>query len=49
MKKWSRSTAYPRKHGIRLSGIMGHTGEIKENEIKLCRELALKKLGLEVT
>lgn len=38
-----------RKHGIRLSGIMGHTGEIKENEILLCRELAMKKLGLEVT
>lgn len=34
-----------RKHGIRLSGIMGHTGEIKENEIALCRELALKKLS----
>lgn len=35
-----------RKHGIRLAGIMGHTGEIKEPEIKLCREYALKKLGL---
>lgn len=34
-----------RKHGIKLSGIMGHTGEIKENEIALCRELALKKLN----
>lgn len=36
-----------RKHGIKLSGIMGHTGEIKENEIDLCRNLALKKLGKE--
>ncbi len=35
-----------RKHGIRLAGIMGHTGEINENEIQLCREMALKKLGL---
>lgn len=31
-----------RKHGIRLSAIMGHTGEITEQEIKLCREHALK-------
>lgn len=31
-----------RKHGIKLSGIMGHTGEIKENEIELCREIALR-------
>lgn len=34
-----------RKHGIRLSGIMGHTGEIKEKEIELCRSLALRKLA----
>ena len=34
-----------RKHGIRLAGIMGHTGEIREQEIKLCREYALKKLN----
>jgi predicted amino acid dehydrogenase len=34
-----------RKHGIRLSGIMGHTGEINENEIALCREIALKKMA----
>lgn len=34
-----------RKHGIRLSGIMGHTGEIKEKEIELCRSYALKKLN----
>ena len=34
-----------RKHGIRLAGIMGHTGEIKENEIELCRSYALKKLN----
>ena len=33
-----------RKHGIRLSGIMGHTGEIKDNEIELCRRLALERL-----
>ncbi len=33
-----------RKHGIRLAGIMGHTGEIKESEIQLCRQYALKKL-----
>ncbi len=33
-----------RKHGIKLSGIMGHTGEIKENEIELCRGIALKNL-----
>jgi predicted amino acid dehydrogenase len=33
-----------RKHGIRLAGIMGHTGEIKEQEIQLCREYAIKKL-----
>ena len=35
-----------RKHGIRLAGIMGHTGEIKEQEILLCRQYALKKLGI---
>lgn len=33
-----------RKHGIRLASIMGHTGEIKEHEIELCRNYALKKL-----
>lgn len=33
-----------RKHGIRLAGIMGHTGEIKEPEIELCRKAALKNL-----
>lgn len=37
-----------RKHGIKLSGIMGHTGEIKENEIDLCRKLAQKKLSEKV-
>jgi predicted amino acid dehydrogenase len=31
-----------RKHGIRLAAIMGHAGEITEEEIKLCREHALK-------
>jgi predicted amino acid dehydrogenase len=33
-----------RKHGIRLSSIMGHTGEIKEMEIDLCRQYALENL-----
>jgi predicted amino acid dehydrogenase len=33
-----------RKHGIRLSSIMGHTGEIKEAEIDLCRKYALENL-----
>jgi predicted amino acid dehydrogenase len=31
-----------RKHGIRLSAIMGHTGEITDPEIALCREHALR-------
>lgn len=31
-----------RKHGVRLSAIMGHTGEITEDEIALCRQHALK-------
>lgn len=35
-----------RKHGIRLSAIMGHTGEITEEEIALCREHAMKALLL---
>jgi predicted amino acid dehydrogenase len=33
-----------RKHGIRLSSIMGHTGEIKESEIELCRQYAIENL-----
>jgi predicted amino acid dehydrogenase len=33
-----------RKHGIRLSSIMGHTGEISEAEINSCRNFALNKL-----
>ena len=33
-----------RKHNIRLSAIMGHTGEISENDIELCRRFALDKL-----
>jgi predicted amino acid dehydrogenase len=33
-----------RKHGIRLSSIMGHTGEINELEISTCRKMALDKL-----
>ena len=37
-----------RKHGIRLAGIMGHTGEIKEKEIELCREYAQKTLKTSV-
>lgn len=32
-----------RKHGVKLAAVMGHTGEITEEEIKLCREHALKK------
>ncbi len=31
-----------RKHGVRLAAVMGHTGEITEEEILLCREHALK-------
>lgn len=31
-----------RKHGVRLAAVMGHTGEITEEEIALCREHALK-------
>jgi predicted amino acid dehydrogenase len=34
-----------RKHGIRLSSIMGHTGEISEAEINSCRNFALSKLS----
>ncbi len=37
-----------RKHGIRLSAIMGHTGEISLEEIALCREHALKRLSAPV-
>jgi predicted amino acid dehydrogenase len=33
-----------RKHGIRLSSIMGHTGEISESEIASCRTFAIKSL-----
>jgi predicted amino acid dehydrogenase len=33
-----------RKHGVKLSAIMGHAGEITEREIDLCREHALNKL-----
>lgn len=31
-----------RKHGVRLAAVMGHTGEITEEEIELCRKHALK-------
>lgn len=34
-----------RKHGVKLSAIMGHAGEITETEIELCRKHALEKLG----
>ena len=34
-----------RKHGIRLSAIMSHRMEITDDEMLLCRELALKKLS----
>nr|MBA2404177.1 hypothetical protein [Bdellovibrionales bacterium] len=30
-----------RKHGVRLAAVMGHTGEITEEEIDLCRKHAL--------
>ncbi len=33
-----------RKHGVKLSAIMGHAGEITEREMELCREHALAKL-----
>jgi predicted amino acid dehydrogenase len=33
-----------RKHGVKLSAIMGHAGEITEREIELCRDHALEKL-----
>lgn len=36
-----------RKHGVRLSAIMGHTGEISEEDIQLCREHALKARALQ--
>lgn len=32
-----------RKHGVKLSAIMGHAGEITESEIELCRQHALRK------
>jgi predicted amino acid dehydrogenase len=31
-----------RKHGVRLAAVMGHTGEITEEEIALCRKHAEK-------
>ena len=34
-----------RKHGVKLSAIMGHTGEISSEEIDLCRAHALKALS----
>ncbi len=34
-----------RKHGVKLSAIMGHAGEITAQEIELCREHALKRLS----
>lgn len=36
-----------RKHGVKLSAIMGHAGEITEREIELCRKHALTKMGAE--
>mgnify|MGYP000324305040 CR=1 FL=1 len=32
-----------RKHGLKLSSIMGHKSEITDEEIELCKEHALKK------
>lgn len=37
--------AMARKHGVRLAAIMGHSAEITDNEIALCRSLALEKLN----
>lgn len=42
-EKVSEIDQLARKHGVRLSAIMGHTGEITEREIKLCRDHAMKK------
>ena len=33
-----------RKHGVKLAAIMGHTHEITEEEIMLCRKKALEKI-----
>ncbi len=33
-----------RKHGVKLSAIMGHAGEITPQEIELCRQHAMTKL-----
>ena len=41
--------ALARKHGIKLSTIMGHDLEITPEEIDLCREHALKKLNQKAT
>ena len=38
-----------RKHGVRLAAVMGHTGEITEEEIALCREHALKARKLKAS
>jgi predicted amino acid dehydrogenase len=37
--------ALARKHGIKLSAIMGHKHEITDQEIELCRQHALKALS----
>lgn len=34
-----------KEHGVRLSQIMGHNGFLTDEEFRLCRELALKKLN----
>jgi len=34
-----------RKHGVKLSAIMGHSGEITDDEIKLCKEHAKARRG----
>jgi len=41
--------ALARKHGIKLSTIMGHDLEITPEEIDLCREHALKKINQKTT
>ncbi|MCB9091857.1 MAG: hypothetical protein H6621_02990 [Halobacteriovoraceae bacterium] len=38
-----------RRHGVKLASIMGHSTEISDDEIKLCREHALKKRSDQMT
>lgn len=45
-KKVSLIDLLARKHGVKLAAIMGHRYEITLEEILLCKERALEKLGL---